>query len=196
MLSPPSSSGSFNIPPVVRGALLALFATFSIWIHYQVKFGPHAQSMASRLQLGNVKVRQPAPDFTATDLEEQQLNLKLLSAQHIVVLDFWATWCPPCRHELPALQALHDEYQAQGVEILMVNLQEPRPQIREFMQRRQYKMRVIPDEDGAIARLYGVRAIPTTVVVDKHGIVRWIGSGISYHTEEFKSLMTELLNGS
>jgi peroxiredoxin len=93
---------------------------------------------------------------------------------------------------MPSLQALHDDLKDRGLEILGVNLGEDREQVQAFVQRKAYTFRVALDPEEAIGAKFGVRAIPTLVVVDKRGAVRWIHVGAAAGEDELKKLLDRL----
>ena len=152
------------------------FAAASVAIHYEVKIVMH-QRAGSVQELGNIKVGHPAPDFTLTDLSGKPVTLSSYHGQKAVVLDFWATWCAPCRMALPDLQSLSDKYADRGLEILALDQGEEPDQVRGFIERKQYLLRVLLDQGNAVGDTYGVRGIPTTVLIDKAGVVRSIFVG-------------------
>jgi thiol-disulfide isomerase/thioredoxin len=90
----------------------------------------------------------------------------------VVLVNFWATWCEPCKSEMPALQKLADELQGRQFSLYSVDLQEDGPQVDAFQ--RQYNLRLyaVLDENGDVTRAYGVRALPSTFVIDQQGVLR------------------------
>ena len=116
--------------------------------------------------------KDPAPAFALDDLEGRKITLADYKGNAVVVLDFWATWCGPCKASLPALAAFRRKYMAQGVEVLSVNLREDSGTIRAFLDSEHYDLHVLLDRLGAIAGAYNVTGIPTMVVVDKNGGIR------------------------
>ena len=105
---------------------LAAFAAATVWINYEVKVKVQGgQGSGSVLEMGNVKVNQPAPDFSALDLSGNAVSLASFRGHKVVLLDFWATWCGPCRMAMVALQDLQDKYKNQGLEILSLNQAKP-----------------------------------------------------------------------
>jgi thiol-disulfide isomerase/thioredoxin len=108
-----------------------------------------------------------------------------------VVLDFWATWCPPCRAGLPHIDKVAKERSADGVKIFAVNLQEDATQIQPFMQQNNLTLPVLLDSDGAVAGKYLAESIPETVVIDKKGIVHKV-IGLPLFPDEEKALNDEI----
>ncbi|MBU6411166.1 MAG: TlpA family protein disulfide reductase [Verrucomicrobia bacterium] len=169
-----------------------LFAAASVAINYQVKFVMHHRSVGSVQEMGNIKVGQPAPDFTLRDLSGHAVALSAYRGRKIVLMDFWATWCGPCRMAMPGLQELADKYHGHGLEILSVNQGEPADHVRDFIQREKYTFHVVLDQNQAVGGQYGVQGIPTLVLVDKKGVVRWIRVGYSPNDDDLKKLVEKL----
>ena len=90
----------------------------------------------------------------------------------VVLLNFWATWCEPCKAEMPALQRLADSLQAQPFVLYSIDLQEDAPQVEAFQRQYGLRLHALLDENGDVVRAYGVRALPSTFVIDKQGVLR------------------------
>jgi len=181
-----------HFPWIVAGIL---FAAATIWINYEVKVNIQAAaSDGTSRQMGNIKVGQPAPDFIAKDLADRTVNLSDYHGQKVVLLDFWATWCEPCRMAMPGLQGVLDDFKDRGLEILSVNQGESSEQAAGFMKKKGYGFHVLLDPDSAIGGTYGVRGIPTVVAIDKLGVVRWIKVGYSPDDSELRKVLDGLVN--
>ncbi|MDR2629564.1 MAG: TlpA family protein disulfide reductase [Spirochaetaceae bacterium] len=119
----------------------------------------------------------PLKDFVLPLLDGGSLNTAELRGK-VVLLNFWATWCGPCRAEMPSMEALYRRFKGQGLELLAVNLQESRRTVSAFMKQLGLSFPAALDERGGIGAIYGVMAIPTTYIVDRKGriIARVTGS--------------------
>jgi thiol-disulfide isomerase/thioredoxin len=112
----------------------------------------------------------PARDFTLDDLKGASHKLSAQKGK-VVLLDFWATWCGPCRLELPSVAHLAGELGPKGLVVWGVNVNEPKERVQQFLQTNHYTFPVLLDVGGGVAGMYGASSIPTLVVVDKKGTV-------------------------
>ena len=111
-----------------------------------------------------------AQDFTLNTLDGAKIRLSDLRGK-VVLLDFWATWCPPCRMELPSIEKLHEEYKDKGLVVLGIN-DEDNGTVKGFLKSHKYTLPVLMDVKRAVHRMYGARAIPTVVVIDADGVIK------------------------
>ena len=118
----------------------------------------------------------PAPDFTLPDLAGNELRLSDLKGQ-VVLVNFWTTWCPNCRRELPALSTVYQDLKDQGFVIVAVDLGEPAQQVAAFVEEHQLPFPIVLDSDGGVAQQYRVQGVPTSFVIDREGIIREIHIG-------------------
>ena len=111
----------------------------------------------------------------------------------VVFLNFWATWCPPCRDEMPSMESLYAKFRDRDFEILAVNSAERNADVYEFMTANNLSFPAVLDSSNAVNRLYGVQAIPTSYIIDRDGmiILRLVGS-IDWDTPEIHAAL-ELL---
>ena len=118
----------------------------------------------------------PAPDFAFVADDGTTYTLSDLRG-HPIVINFWATWCPPCRMEMPALNAAHEAYREQGLILLAVNEMDDRESVEAFRKGMNVSLPMLLDTRGIVGRTYLVRGLPTTFFVDAQGniAVRWTG---------------------
>lgn len=117
-----------------------------------------------------------APDFVLWDLEGNEVSLSRLRGRP-VVLNFWASWCPPCRMEMPDLAAAYQAHKDEGVVFVGVNFLEDADRVREFVQWAEISFPVVLDLRGEVVGAYQVRALPSTFFIDGDGTIvrRYIG---------------------
>jgi thiol-disulfide isomerase/thioredoxin len=116
-------------------------------------------------------LRQVTPTFEAADLQGKVWSSTTLAGK-VVVLNFWATWCAPCKDELPTLQTLHDISDAQTA-VLTINVREPAARAARYLQSTGMTLPVIPDPKGEWAKRWGVTVYPTTILIAPDGQARW-----------------------
>ena len=116
-----------------------------------------------------------APDFTLDTLDGNKVTLSELRGQ-IVVVNFWATWCLPCRAETPALEKSYAQYKDSGVVILGVNLtnQDVVGEVESFVQEFRLTYPILLDRDGSVGNLYQIKGLPSTFFVNRAGIIRTV----------------------
>jgi peroxiredoxin len=171
-----------------------LFAAATVWINYEVKVKIQSGSAdGATQQLGSIRVGEPAPVFSAEDVAGETVGLGDFRGQKVVLVDFWATWCGPCRMAMPGLQSLLNDFKDRGLEILSINQGESAEQAAAFMKKKGYGFHVLLDPDSSIASRYFVRGIPTVLVVDKEGIVQWIRVGYSPNDSDLRRLLERLV---
>ena len=120
-----------------------------------------------------------APDFTLDTLDGNTLTLSELRGK-VVVVNFWATWCLPCREETPALEKAYEQYKDSGMVILGVNLtdQDSISEVESFVQEFKLTYPILLDRDGTVSNsLYQIRGLPTTFFVNREGIIRTVVVG-------------------
>ena len=130
-------------------------------------------ALALRYAAGQQRVAQPgaaAPDFTLETLDGGTLALRELRGRP-VLLNFWATWCPPCQEEAPALQAVHERY-GDRLHVLGIDQKEGRVAVETFRRRFGLTYTLLLDPNGAVAERYGVRGLPESWLVDGDGVAR------------------------
>jgi len=117
-----------------------------------------------------------APDFSLETLDGQTIALSDLRGQ-VLLINFWASWCPPCREEMPAIQQVYERYRDQDFVVLAVNLQEQDAQVTAFTDRLELTFPVLMDRDGSVFDRYRVMALPSTFFVDRAGVIQELAVG-------------------
>ena len=117
-------------------------------------------------------VGRPAPEFTLQDLDEHPFDLAATGG-HVVVVSFWASWCGPCRAEMPTLVRLQKELAPEMVDVVLVVMDSP-AKAQRFLQKNHLEARCLVDAHGTMGKTYGVRTIPRAFVIDREGMVRHV----------------------
>lgn len=133
----------------------------------QAKSGT-AEITAESPEKQNTEAKNTLPDFTLTDLEGNTVSLKDFRGKN-VYLNFWASWCPPCKAEMPDIEKLYQETKGTDLIILAVNIGEDKETVVNFMSQYKYNFKVLLDADSSVAQMYGVSSIPESIFIDKEG---------------------------
>ena len=142
-----------------------------------VKAGLIAASLLiTSFAYATVKVADEAPDFTLKTLEGPNLRLEEYRGQ-VVLLNFWASWCGPCRQEMPILDRLHQRYEDTGFAVLGVNVEGETAPAQKIVDKTNVTFPVLIDEGQSVSELYDLEAMPSTVVIDRDGVVRYYHRG-------------------
>ncbi len=118
----------------------------------------------------------PAPDFSLPDAAGNTVALSDLRGQ-VVLINFWASWCGPCREEMPLLDQLSNKYGPLGFTLLGINVEEERDLADRFLAGTPVDFPVLYDPENGVSKLYDVIAMPTTVLVDRQGVIRFVHHG-------------------
>jgi len=125
----------------------------------------------------NGLIGKPAPDFTVTSLDGKTISLDSLKGK-VIILNFWATWCPPCRAEIPEFVQFYRDFKKKGVVIIGLGVNDSDASLQKFSKKNQINYPVANDKRNRVSSLYGrIRSIPTTFVIDVKGIIRDIRIG-------------------
>lgn len=146
---------------------------------------------SSSLNVAALNIGQIAPDFTLKSTQGENLRLAEQRGQ-VIVINFWASWCAPCRKEMPVLQTFHDKYKDLGVEVWGVNVEQENQAGRDFLADLNLNFPIFFDTSNQISANYQVEAMPTTVIVDRSGQVRYVFRGYKdgYEKKYAKAIKT------
>jgi len=200
----PEGSGFDSTQGILRRPLVwvALFGLLSL-----VAFGylgqlffrtkpaspPSARDFFARLSIERPEKTIRAPDFSLEDLAGRRLNLKDLRGK-VVFLNFWATWCVPCRQEMPLMEALHREFKDQGLVMVAVNFREDKKAVEKFFDELGLTFKVLLDYDGNVSNEYGAWSLPLTYLINRKG--EFVGKTIGdrrWNSEDAKAFFRGLL---
>lgn len=141
----------------IKGKILAIVAVAFLFAGF---------SHLSAAQAG----QQKAADFSLKDLQGKTVSLSSLRGK-VVLLNFWATWCPVCTSEMPSLNRLYKEMKPRGLEVLAVSTDRSASSVRDFRKTRGLAFPIVIDEDLDVIRLYHVFSLPTSFLINKKGII-------------------------
>lgn len=122
------------------------------------------------------EVDAPAPDFKLETLDGQSRQISALRGR-ILIINFWATWCGPCRQEMPLLQATQDQHAGQVLALAVNNAESPQT-VKKFVDELGLRMDILLDPEMKVSELYRVRGFPTTIFVDQQGVIRYQHVGV------------------
>ena len=139
-------------------------------------------------------INAPAPAFRLMDLDGTTHSLSQYQGK-VVFLNFWATWCGPCKVEMPAMEALYQDFQSQGMEILAVSVDQQGAVVtRPFKEAMGLSFPILHDSDYQVGLTYGARTLPMTYVIDRRGVIRQRVFGArDWNGPDARKLMSELL---
>ncbi len=124
----------------------------------------------------SAEVGGPAPDFALPDAAGKVVSLQDYAGQ-VLLINFWASWCGPCREEMPLLDQLSQRYGPLGFTMLGINVEEDSALADRFLQGTPVDFPILYDRENAVSKLYDVIAMPTTVLVDRQGNIRFVHHG-------------------
>jgi len=134
-----------------------------------------------------------APDFTLKSRNGENIKLSELRGE-VVMVNFWASWCAPCRQEMPLLEELYDRYADLGFTLLGVNVEEDSNAALELLKEIPVTFPILLDTENRVSRLYKVVAMPSTVILDRDGRVRYVHKGyLPGYEDEYRKQVKELI---
>jgi peroxiredoxin len=117
-----------------------------------------------------------APNFTLRSADGQSVSLAQFKGD-VVMINFWASWCGPCRQEMPLLDSIYKQYKDMGFTLLGVNVEPHASSANAWLKKTPVSYPILYDPNSQVSQLYQVQAMPTTVIVDRKGIVRFVHNG-------------------
>ena len=150
-------------------------------------------TLAPPLATGAVAPQASAPDFTLRTLNGPNLRLAEQRGR-VVMVNFWATWCGPCRQEMPQLDRLYQKYKSSGFVLLGVNVDEDARKATDVAAKLGVTFPVLLDTDKAVSKLYDLSTMPSTVIIDRDGKVRYLHRGYrAGYEDNYDKQIRELL---
>jgi len=112
----------------------------------------------------------------------------------VLLLNFWATWCPPCRREIPSMARLHDKYASQGLKIIAVSVDQRRDDLVDFMKEYRMPFQVLQDADSAVSRQYGVFRYPESFLIGRDGkVIKHLVGAVDWMSEPITRTIDDML---
>ena len=143
---------------------------------------PLAFAPALATSIGGLHTGAPAPQFQLASSSGKPLSLTDLKGR-IVLVNFWASWCGPCRKEMPLLEQLNRQYRTKGVTLVGVNVEPDSAAATDWLKATPVSFPILFDVDSKVSKLYQVEGMPNTVILDRKGNVRYIHRGYSAGAE-------------
>ena len=139
-------------------------------------------------------VGKPAPDFDTIDLKGDIWSLSKLKGQ-VVFVNFWATWCPPCREEMPAMQRLYEKLPKDKFKMIALYNNDRPAAVKDFVAKLGITMPILDDHKNIIGPRYGLTGLPETYIIDKQGVIRekFIGPA-DWDSPEVFDMLTKYIN--
>lgn len=133
-----------------------------------------------------------APSFSYIDLDGKTRRLSD-SRGRVVMLRFWADWCPPCAAEFPIIEKVYREMRGKGLDVIAVNVRQSETKVKEYIRRFELSHTVALDQDGRIAKQYDVKGIPMNFIIDRKGIIEGVVKGAISDATMLQQLLTPYL---
>jgi thiol-disulfide isomerase/thioredoxin len=167
-------------------------------LHFRRSFGLTLLALALAIPLtgsaASQLIRQPAPDFVLRSMGGENVRLSEHLGE-VIVINFWATWCGPCRQEMPLLDALYGKYRRAGLVLLSINVDDDRERAIEMAKTLGVTYPVLLDARKDVSRSYQVGTMPSTILVDREGVIRYVSEGFKPGYEKrYTEQLRELLN--
>ncbi len=178
-------------PLIIAGMGLILLAVAGLFMRPKL-IDASASSTNALDSSVPARVNYPAPELVLTNLSEEHVSLDDYLGQ-VVLVNNWATWCPPCRAEMPELEAYYQAHKNDGFTLIGISAGDTASQIHDFIQEYGLSFPMWPDPDGAALRAFRNNSLPSSYIIDKNGTVRLAWTG-AISLEVLEEYVTPLLN--
>jgi peroxiredoxin len=172
------------------------YSLFIVLISFTLSFSSERtrDELFLKMDIRPVRVNTKAQNFCLEDLKGGKWHLKNLKGK-VIFLNFWATWCGPCKEEMPSIETLYQQFKEKNFVFLTISVDyEGKKLVKEFIEKRRYTFPVLLDPKCEILDLYQVKGIPTTIIIDKNGKMVGKAAGPrNWKSTEIFSLLTLLM---
>lgn len=154
----------------------------------------HTKTAFNDAGLPLLREKRPPAQWTLKNLNGENVSLEALKGK-VVFINFWATWCPPCRGEMASMDALYNRLKDKGFEMIACDIMEDADAVREFIRSHKLSFPVVLDSGGKVSESYNVQGIPATFIIDRDGmlILRTVG-GRNWNTPQIYTAFEALLD--
>ena len=170
---------AFDIDLVKRAALVIFFclvAVFSVAVKTELR--------REKSPVAAIKIGQPMADFKLNDTSGNQVTFSEMSRnKKIVMVNFWATWCGPCRVEMPGLEKLYKDQKDNGFLIVAISEDKERARLDEYLKTKPVSFPVLVDSENGLASQLNIQSLPTTILIEQGGKVRSVHEGVQPYFE-------------
>ncbi len=174
---PGRSSGWMAKVMILGGILLMILAVTGVLLQNWAQPAEETGEVVQDEYSGPLRVGKRMANFTLPDLNGNMVQLSDYSG-HMVLINAWATWCPPCRSEMPDLNALYQKHRSSGFVILAINAGETRDQAAGFAKQLELTFPILLDQDESLMDSLGIRDYPTSILVDGNGVIKALHVGL------------------
>ena len=170
-----NNSRKTNLLPLILAGL-GIIALIAVGLILNTNQGEEIESIDA-LTFPPVEVNQPAPELTLFDLDGNEVSLKDFLGE-VILVNNWATWCPPCREEMPEFKAYYDKYKDQGFQVIAIEAGEPEAEVRNFVEQAGLDFVILLDPENKSLITFQHNSLPNSFVIDRKGNLRlaWLGA--------------------
>ena len=162
------------LPFILVGVGLMIFIGIAVYLQSSSSVDQAAQNV---FLLPPVEIDQPAPELTLFDLDGNEVSLSDFVGQ-VVLVNNWATWCPPCREEMPEFRTYYEKYEDEGFQIVAIEAGQPEAEVRAFVEEQGLKFVILLDPRSLSLTTFQSNTLPNSWIIDRKGQLRmaWLGA--------------------
>ncbi|MCK4490607.1 MAG: TlpA family protein disulfide reductase [Anaerolineales bacterium] len=170
-----NNSQKTNLLPIILVGL-GIIALIAVGLILNTNQGEEIESIDT-LTFPPIEVNQPAPELTLFDLDGNEVSLTDFQGE-VILVNNWATWCPPCREEMPEFKAYYDKYKDQGFQVVAIEAGEPEAEVRNFVEGAGLDFVILLDPENKSLITFQQNSLPNSFVIDRKGNLRlaWLGA--------------------